>query len=547
MKKIILIVLIVTSNAFSQNDFIGKSEITEYQNGNYKQQTILNPLPNSGGKSVREVSTNQPVNVLNNSFVRWNYTEPAAIGDYCKTSGNGKYTVVGWNLNNHRVALYGNESSNPVWEFATNPNGFINYVALSDTGGVVGTGSHQNFYLFNNSSGVPFLNYDLTHLPDTGIASSMDVTNDGRFVVFSAGRQDSSTIFGFNSSSSDPVWSKRIIPSTPNGSFVQGVRLSGNDSLVIVNTYYDFYVFRTYTGQLVYQGLISGGTQTAQGINGDGSIIAVINYFGILRVFQWNGTTYNLLFQNQEPPGAFYNWYAAVDVNYEGNYIAAGTLNFISTTEFDGKIKVFKKDGGGIPFWTYAGCGDEVSAVSFSKSGNILSASSWGEFNNLKEDLYIFKTSLGNVPIFKVNTPGSFFWCNTSNDGRTVVASGKAVHARQFGNGGLLYNIEVDTNDIPSSISQINSNNVTDYHLYQNYPNPFNPSTNLEFGISDLGFVSLKVYDLNGREIETLVNERLSPGNYKVKFDGTNLSSGIYFYKITAGTFSQTKQMILLK
>ncbi len=85
------------------------------------------------------------------------------------------------------------------------------------------------------------------------------------------------------------------------------------------------------------------------------------------------------------------------------------------------------------------------------------------------------------------------------------------------------------------------------FSLYQNYPNPFNPSTNLEFGISNLEFVSLKIYDLLGNEIKTLVNEVLPAGNYKIKFDGSGLSSGIYFYTLTAGELMDKKKMILLK
>jgi hypothetical protein len=81
----------------------------------------------------------------------------------------------------------------------------------------------------------------------------------------------------------------------------------------------------------------------------------------------------------------------------------------------------------------------------------------------------------------------------------------------------------------------------------QNYPNPFNPATNLEFGISKLGFVSLKVYDVLGKEVMTLVNENRPPGRYSVTFDGSNLSSGIYFYKIESGDFVQVKRMALIK
>ena len=82
---------------------------------------------------------------------------------------------------------------------------------------------------------------------------------------------------------------------------------------------------------------------------------------------------------------------------------------------------------------------------------------------------------------------------------------------------------------------------------YQNYPNPFNPVSHLEFGISDLGFVSLKVYDVLGREIKTLVNEIKPAGTYKIEFDGSNFASGVYFYKLEAGDFVQTKRMVLVK
>ena len=93
-------------------------------------------------------------------------------------------------------------------------------------------------------------------------------------------------------------------------------------------------------------------------------------------------------------------------------------------------------------------------------------------------------------------------------------------------------------------------NTVPDkYSLSQNYPNPFNPETNLEFGISELGFVSLKVYDVVGNEIATLVNETKPAGSYNYQFSTVNyqLSSGIYFYRLETGDFSETKRMILLK
>jgi hypothetical protein len=85
------------------------------------------------------------------------------------------------------------------------------------------------------------------------------------------------------------------------------------------------------------------------------------------------------------------------------------------------------------------------------------------------------------------------------------------------------------------------------FNLEQNYPNPFNPSTTIQYAISSRQFVTLKVYDILGNEVATLVNEEKSAGNYKVEFKGASLSSGIYFYQLSAGKFVETKKMLYLK
>lgn len=85
------------------------------------------------------------------------------------------------------------------------------------------------------------------------------------------------------------------------------------------------------------------------------------------------------------------------------------------------------------------------------------------------------------------------------------------------------------------------------YALSQNYPNPFNPTTTIDFTLPSAGFVSLKVYDLLGREVMTLLNEQKAVGTYRATFDATNLPSGTYFYALRAGSFSDVKKMTLVK
>ena len=131
-------------------------------------------------------------------------------------------------------------------------------------------------------------------------------------------------------------------------------------------------------------------------------------------------------------------------------------------------------------------------------------------------------------------------------------------------NNAQIQNFEIDVIGNPSSInfdygnwilksSQFNITDVKDlsspfqYELKQNYPNPFNPATTIDFQLPDDEFTILKVYDINGREVSTLVDEYKSKGKYKIKFHPTNLSSGIYYYSLRAGNFFKTHKMLFLK
>jgi hypothetical protein len=88
---------------------------------------------------------------------------------------------------------------------------------------------------------------------------------------------------------------------------------------------------------------------------------------------------------------------------------------------------------------------------------------------------------------------------------------------------------------------------LNSFTLEQNYPNPFNPSTTISFVIPSKVYVTLKVFDILGREIAILASEELSAGNYSRKWNAANISSGIYFYRIEAGSFTDTKKLLLLK
>lgn len=98
-------------------------------------------------------------------------------------------------------------------------------------------------------------------------------------------------------------------------------------------------------------------------------------------------------------------------------------------------------------------------------------------------------------------------------------------------------------------VSSIISNTTLpqEFGLNYNYPNPFNPATKILYSLPELSFVTLRVYDVLGKEVTTLVNEEKPSGSYEVEFDGANLSSGVYYYRLKAGDFVETKKMILIK
>jgi hypothetical protein len=105
----------------------------------------------------------------------------------------------------------------------------------------------------------------------------------------------------------------------------------------------------------------------------------------------------------------------------------------------------------------------------------------------------------------------------------------------------------MDYKDNTNGITKIGTELPDKFSLYQNYPNPFNPTTQIKYSIPQLSFVTIKVYDLLGKEIKTLVNEEKPIGNYEIEFDGSSLASGVYFYRIQSDNFSDVKKFILLK
>ena len=188
---------------------------------------------------------------------------------------------------------------------------------------------------------------------------------------------------------------------------------------------------------------------------------------------------------------------------------------------------------------------DESRSVSADNSGNILVSGLSAGTGTLDDIVTIMYDENGNeLWVHRYNSPANMNDAanNISFDNSgNIIVSGFMTSL----SGGMDFGVIKFS--MLTSLNNLSEGNANKYRISQNYPNPFNPVTHWEFGISNLEFVSIKVFDVLGNEVAVLVSEKREPGNYTVEFDGSKFTSGIYYYRITAGNFTETKRMVLLK
>ncbi len=240
----------------------------------------------------------------------------------------------------------------------------------------------------------------------------------------------------------------------------------------------------------------------------------------------------------------------SVALSSDGNTFIEGAY---LDNNFIGASWVFTRTGG---VWTQqgtklvgtggSGIGYQGISTAISSDGNISIIG--GNFDNsLTGALWVFTRSGG------VWTQQGTKLVGTGAVGGAAQGISVAISSdgKTFIEGGTSDNIHIGAIWVFVSpgigITPISSEIPKDYSLSQNYPNPFNPNSKIKFQITKLNNAKLVVLDILGREVSTLVNEQLKPGTYEVDFDGSKFSSGVYFYKLVAGDFVETKKMILVK
>ena len=432
-------------NAGSKNTSVGTKAINGVSNGKivhrFETTPGKNPLPAAIHGLEQERSVPIPSSNSAHSNVKWVSNDAAAIANDVAINSNGGNPFVGWNLNAERVSFHNDASNIPLWEYNSDPQVFRNFVALSANANIVANGSYHNIYLFDKNTGNVTFNYPI---PNGRIAGPIAVSRDGTLLVCATSsplQGGMHRAYAFIPPSTTPLWTFDFSDNQSTG--IYGVNISIDKSTVIVNGKFYAWVLNANNGTLRTEMEINN-TESRIAMSANASVIAVAELSGFIRALSWNVSQnrYNLIWQYRVPPGAFTNWASAVDVSADGLTIMAGTLIFLSAGN-DGSIYMFDTFGDGTPNWVVQNVGDLVAQVALSDDGSIAAVATWGDIGNTKPDIYIFERN-SNTPVFTVETPGSMFSIAISSDGKSVVAGGKAVHARQFGNGGNVYNIGVD-------------------------------------------------------------------------------------------------------
>jgi hypothetical protein len=240
---------------------------------------------------------------------------------------------------------------------------------------------------------------------------------------------------------------------------------------------------------------------------------------------------------------------AALDavMDASGNIYIAG---YTYTASGNSSILTVKYNSAGVQQWasTYEGPGngdDEGWTLTVDSYGNVYTGG-LSRGIGTHDDFTILKYNASGVQQWVSRTNGTGNLLDICRD--ILVDNQQNVYAAGllYGTNGNCYLVKYSA---LTGIEQTSGETPSSYSLSQNYPNPFNPATNIELRIANgqSSIVNLSVYDISGRKIATLVNEPLKAGIYRYSFDGTGLNSGIYFYRLEAGEFSETRKMLLVK
>ncbi|MBN2461834.1 MAG: T9SS type A sorting domain-containing protein [Candidatus Cloacimonetes bacterium] len=424
MQKIIFVFSFLFICAFIWASVQNQKSVTDFSSG-------TGEVYQEAGTPMQILSEDTQCRGDNRLGLLWQTSDPTAIAHATVVSAASGYSFVGWNLNSYRVSLFLDNAS-PLWEHYTQAS-FEYPIDMTPCGSVLAVGDLQNLKIFSPASSTPTWQTVVT-----GSIVDLVLNLDGSLVYVASYDSDSNAaiVSCYEVGNEIPIWSM------PFQGGCEDLVLSRDGSTLIFTQYgtvSQMWVMEADTGSIFFIG--PQYNQNPPAISDDASLLVNGDYAGYLYVYEFDPDCNTYVEKWNFRINGTSAWVGGMAISGDGSTIAIGTLIFLSN-DYDGEIYLFNSYSPN-PVWVYQNVGDYIVDVDLSYDGSMLAAASWGPFNGMGPDFFLFRRQ-SNVPVFEINTPGSLFAVDITDDGSFCTTGGKAVHARQFGNGGLVYSVDCD-------------------------------------------------------------------------------------------------------
>jgi hypothetical protein len=481
--------------------------------------------------------------------------------------GSGNVFVTGYSGGHYATIKY-NSSGDSLW-VARYFGGYASAIAIDNSGNVYvtglggGTGFLYSTIKYNSSGIQQWVNGYQGQLTGNWHLPSLAVDGSGNVYVIGRTSSDYATI-KYNSSG-DSQWVAKYNGPGNGDDYPYSIAVDGSGNVYVTGsspgsgTSSDYATIKyNSSGDSIWVARYNGSSSSYDGassiaVDGLGNVYVTGSSFNgtnnDFATIKYNSSGDSVWVARYDEPG--YNDLAyKIAVDGSGNVYVTG----YRSTVFGYDYATVKYNSSGIQQWAKRYIGPRNLGVNEGEVEISLAVDGSGNVYVTGSSYVIGTNYVHDYATIKYNSSGDQQWVQRFNGTGTGWDGAHGIGIDNFQNVYVTGWSSIGYATIKySQLTEIKqtSNSIPEkFSLSQNYPNPFNPATNLEFGISNLGFVSLKIYNMLGREVATLVNEKHNAGTYiyQLSTDNYQLTSGVYFYKLTVdGNVIDTKRMVLLK